>query len=76
MSMALDIFCLMILLNIPPPVALSTCMGVGSLGSPISVKVVWMGTTTWSLRKSDPYLSSAVEAMIFRRILHKTWKNH
>ena len=73
MSMALDIFCLVIFLAIPTAVALSTWMGVGGWVLPISVKVVRMGTAAWPLRKRTPYLSSVAEAMIFQIILHKTW---
>ena len=32
-----------------------------------------MSTVAWPLRKRAPYSASAAEAMIFRRILHKTW---
>ena len=66
MSMDLDTFFLMILLAIPTAVALSTCMGMGG-------SVVQMGTLAWPLRKRAKYSASAAEAMIFRRILHKTW---
>ena len=33
-----------------------------------------MGTAAWPLMKSSVCSDSAAEAMIFRRILHKTWK--
>ena len=72
--MDLDIFCQMILLSIPTSVALSTWMGVGGWVLPISVKVVRMGTAAWPLMKRSVCSDSAAEAMIFRRILYKTWK--
>ena len=73
MSIALDIFCLMLLLAIPTAVELLTCIGVGGWGWPISMSVVCMGTAAWPLRKRAPYSASAEDDMTLRKILHKTW---
>ena len=59
MSIALDIFCLMLLLTIPTAVELSTCIGAGGWGWLISMSVVRIGTAAWPFRKRAPYSASA-----------------
>ena len=71
--MALGIFCLMVSLEIPTAVELSTCMGVGGCGHFISISVVRMGTISLELGKRVPSSASASEDMMLRRILHTIW---
>ena len=53
-------------------VELSTWIAVGPCLHPISVRVVWIGTSVWALTKMVPYSSSAADAMTLSMILHKT----
>ena len=48
MSIALDNFCLIVFLANPAAVVLSTCIGVGGWGCPISSIDVHIGMASWS----------------------------
>ena len=61
MSMALDLRCLMVSLAIPHAVELSTCMGVGGCGCPISSRVLRRATASFIFVNTPAISASAVD---------------
>ncbi len=69
MSMDFDFCCLICLFANPYAVELSTWIGVGGCGWPISSNVVCRGTASVVFSKTAPHSASAAEDMTLRMIL-------
>ena len=69
MSMALDALYLMVLLAKPTAVVLSTWMGVGGCGCPISSKHTRIGKTSLAHRKPAPISTFAADPIMHLIIL-------
>ena len=54
-------------------VVLSTCMGVGGCGWPISSRVRLITVASWPFSKAAAISHSAAEETMLRNILHKLW---
>jgi hypothetical protein len=65
MSIAFDLFCLIVSFKIPNAVELSVWRGVGGCVWPSSVSVTLSGAPLWALRKHAPTSDSAAEATTF-----------
>ena len=52
---------------------LSTLMGVGGCGWPISSRATLIGQALRAVRKTPPTYASIAELMTFPRVWHKTW---
>jgi hypothetical protein len=65
MSIAFDLFCLMVSFKIPNSVELSVRRGVGDCVWTISVSVTLSGAPLWALWKHAPTYDSAAEATTF-----------
>jgi hypothetical protein len=65
MSIAFDLFCLMVSFKIPNTVELLVRRGVGGCVWPISVSVTLSGAPLWALCKHAPTSDSAAEATTF-----------
>ena len=72
MSMALDWRCFIESLQNPTAVTLSTCIGVGGWGCPISSRAIITGTASFASRNIVPTSDSMAELMtvliIFARV--------
>jgi hypothetical protein len=65
MSIAFDLFCLMVSFKIPNAVEFSVRRGVGGCVWPISVSVTLSGAPLWALLKHAPTSDLAAEATTF-----------
>ena len=61
--MVLDLFCLIVLLAKPTAVVLSTWIGMGGWGCPISTRYVLMGMLTYAVINPDPISDSDAESI-------------
>ena len=73
MSMALDHFCLTVLLVNPMENVLSTCMGVGGCGCSICSRACWIVMTSLPFMYEAQNSVSAAETMTLRKILAMIW---
>ena len=73
MSIAFDRFCLIVSFTNPTAVVLSTCMGVGGWGCPISSRVVRIGKTSLDFIKLAHISASAAEEMKVLTRCHRVW---
>jgi hypothetical protein len=65
MSIAFDLFCLIVSLTMPYAVELSVRRGIGGCVWPSSVSVTLSGAPLWALWKHAPTSDSAAEATTF-----------
>ena len=73
MSIALELFCLIVAVTMPSAAELYVFIGVGGWVKPISRSIIIRGTAVYPLWKSPPTSASAAYATTCLRILHSVW---
>ena len=73
MSIALDLFCLTVVVTMPSSAELSAFIGVGGWVKSSSWSVIVRGTDAFPLWNSPPTSALAADATTFLRILHSVW---
>ena len=73
MLIAFDRQCLIVLFTKPMAVELSTCIGVGGCGCPISSRAIRRGTASFAVKNMAPTSASIAELMTLFIIFASTW---
>ena len=72
-SVHLDRFCFVVSVRIPISHWLSTSIGVGGYGCPISIKAVRIDTHSWQLLNTAAISASVADDITFAMMEHMIW---